>query len=101
MDSPDLGKGRPDSTVICRCEEITLAEIMEAISRGARTLDAVKRQTRAGMGMCQGRTCHQAIVRLLAAAGRGPEQAGRPSIRPPVRPVLLEALDGGEGASTE
>ncbi len=40
--------------VICRCETITEAEIVQAIARGARTLDGVKRRCRAGMGRCQG-----------------------------------------------
>ena len=43
--------------VICRCETITEGEIVDAIHRpvGARTVDGVKRRTRAGMGRCQGR----------------------------------------------
>ena len=52
--------------VICRCETITEAEIVEAIHRGARSLDGVKRRTRAGMGRCQGGFCSPRVMELLA-----------------------------------
>ena len=39
--------------IICRCETITEGEIVEAIKRGARTIDGIKFRTRAGMGRCQ------------------------------------------------
>ena len=45
--------------IICRCEMITEGEIIDAIRRplGARSLDGVKRRTRAGMGRCQSGFC--------------------------------------------
>lgn len=54
--------------VICRCETITEAEIVEAIheSCGARTVDGVKRRTRAGMGRCQGGFCGPRVTQILA-----------------------------------
>jgi glycerol-3-phosphate dehydrogenase len=53
--------------VICRCELVTEAEILDAIHRpcGATTLDGVKRRTRAGMGRCQGGFCQPRIVEIL------------------------------------
>ena len=51
--------------IVCRCEEITEKEIIDAIKRGARDLDAVKRMTRAGMGLCQGKTCSVLIRNIL------------------------------------
>ncbi len=51
--------------IICRCETITEAEIVEAIHRGARSLDAVKRRTRAGMGRCQGGFCSPRVMELI------------------------------------
>lgn len=51
--------------IICRCETITEAEIIEAIRRGARSLDAVKRRTRAGMGRCQGGFCSPRVMEIL------------------------------------
>ena len=54
--------------VVCRCEQITEAEIVEAIRRpvGARTLDAVKRRVRAGMGRCQSGFCGPQVLAILA-----------------------------------
>lgn len=54
--------------VICRCETITESEIVEAIheSCGARTVDGVKRRTRAGMGRCQGGFCGPRVTQILA-----------------------------------
>ena len=52
--------------VICRCETITEAEIVEAIRRGARSVDGVKRRTRAGMGRCQGGFCSPRVMDILS-----------------------------------
>jgi len=54
--------------IICRCETITEAEIVQAIHRpvGARTVDAVKRRVRAGMGRCQGGFCAPQVIDILA-----------------------------------
>ncbi|MGI6239990.1 MAG: NAD(P)/FAD-dependent oxidoreductase [Christensenellales bacterium] len=58
----DAGYGR----VICRCETITEAEVVEAVRRGARTLDGVKRRCRAGMGRCQGGFCAPRVMEIIA-----------------------------------
>ena len=54
--------------IICRCETITEAEIVNAIHGKipARTVDAVKRRTRAGMGRCQAGFCGPRVVEILA-----------------------------------
>ena len=52
--------------IICRCETITEAEIIDAILRGATTIDGVKFRTRASMGICQGNFCSQKIANILA-----------------------------------
>jgi len=52
--------------VVCRCEHVTEGEILEAIRRGASTLDGVKFRTRAGMGRCQGGFCTPHVVKILA-----------------------------------
>jgi len=52
--------------VICRCETVTEGEIVEAISRGASTLQAVQFATRAGMGNCQRDFCGMHIVEIVA-----------------------------------
>jgi glycerol-3-phosphate dehydrogenase len=52
--------------IICTCETISEAEIVEAISRGAKSIDAVKRRTRAGMGNCQLSYCRLRIAKILS-----------------------------------
>ena len=54
--------------IICRCETITEAEIMQAIHRplGAKSVDAVKRRVRAGMGRCQAGFCGPKVLEILA-----------------------------------
>jgi len=52
--------------VLCRCETVTKAEILEVIRRGVTTLDGIKHLTRAGMGRCQGGFCGPKVIRLLA-----------------------------------
>ena len=56
------------SKIICRCETVTEAEILDAIHRpaGARTVDGVKRRVRPGMGVCQGGFCGPRVVEILA-----------------------------------
>ena len=54
-----------DNEIICQCEQITRAEIMEAIRRGATTVDGVKRRVGSGMGRCQGSRCTLKIEKLL------------------------------------
>ena len=54
--------------IICRCEMITEGEIIDAITRplGAKSLDGVKRRTRAGMGRCQAGFCSPRTMEILA-----------------------------------
>jgi glycerol-3-phosphate dehydrogenase len=54
-------------TIICRCEMISEGEILDAIHRplGARSLDAIKRRTRAGMGRCQSGFCSPRVMEIL------------------------------------
>ncbi|MFQ7034789.1 MAG: FAD-dependent oxidoreductase [Candidatus Borkfalkia sp.] len=58
---PDYGK------VVCRCENVTLGEILDALRQNppARTLDGVKFRTRAGMGRCQGGFCQPSVFNTL------------------------------------
>ncbi len=51
---------------VCRCETVTEAEVVEAVRRGARTVDGVKRRVRAGMGRCQGGFCTPKVMEILS-----------------------------------
>ena len=60
-----------DGEIVCQCEGITRREILEAIRRGASTVDGVKRRVGSGMGACQGSRCSFAIEKLLEETGHG------------------------------
>jgi glycerol-3-phosphate dehydrogenase len=54
------------SRLVCRCENVTEAEIIEAVRRGHTTMDGIKFATRAGMGRCQGGFCTYRIMKILS-----------------------------------
>jgi NAD(P)H-nitrite reductase large subunit len=82
-----------DELIICRCEEITMADIKRAIALGARDLDAVKRMTRAGMGLCQGRTCSELVRRILSEELRISKKNLSPATtRTPLRLIPSDAF---------
>ena len=83
----------PDATMLCRCEEVGFGAVRAQIAAGRDTLAALKRNTRLGMGRCQGRYCAGSAARLLEEiSGRavGVEECFAP--RAPVRPVPAAAL---------
>lgn len=85
-----------DDMIVCRCEEITVAEIKGAIADGARDVTGVKRRVRAGMGLCQGRTCEKLVQAILCQElGVASDLVGHTSNRPPVRPIPFGQLAEG------
>ncbi len=76
--NPDFGH------VICRCETVTKGEIVDAIRRplGARSIDGIKRRTRAGMGRCQGGFCSPKVLAILAEELK-------------VKPTVIRKANGG------
>ena len=64
----DVNDTDPSLHLICRCEQVTEAEIIDCMNRGipVRSLDAVKFRTRAGMGRCQGAFCGPRVRELLS-----------------------------------
>ena len=84
-----------ENTILCRCEDITKKEILDAIDKGAKNLNQIKTWTRFGMGPCQGRTCHYSISRIVASKlGCRPEDLGYLTGRSPIRPVPLDKAIG-------
>lgn len=67
-----IARDRRYGHVVCRCEHVTEGEVVEAVRRGATTLDGVKFRTRAGMGRCQGGFCTPHLLRILS------RELGRP-----------------------
>lgn len=51
--------------VVCQCRDVTKGEVLEAVRRGAATVEGVKRRTGAGMGRCQGSRCAHRVLKLL------------------------------------
>ena len=53
--------------IICRCEEISKGEIIDALHSPIRveTVDAIKRRVRAGMGRCQGGFCKPLVMAIM------------------------------------
>ena len=103
----------PETTLVCQCEEVSRADLIgvqpprylaRPAAMGARSLgtlledgppdaEQVKRLTRAGMGLCQGRRCREQISLLLAmAANLPPKAAPRGNWRVPVRPLPLNVM---------
>lgn len=83
---------RSRRTLVCTCEDVTLADVDACLEKGYRDVESVKRYTGFGTGICQGRTCLATVARLLAE--RGVEAAMLQPItpRPPLEPVRLGAL---------
>ena len=76
--------------LICRCQEVTEAEIKAAIADGATTVDGVKRRTRAGMGLCQGKTCGRLVHQIKnRQTGQNPPEVLPMKSRMPARPVKI------------
>lgn len=80
-------------TVICRCEEVTLGQIEQAMAEKMASAGAIKRRTRLGMGRCQGRYCAPLLESLLAER-LGKERAEFTGFAPrvPVKPVPIGEL---------
>ncbi|MGN6504623.1 MAG: FAD-dependent oxidoreductase, partial [Tepidisphaeraceae bacterium] len=76
---PELLQLAEASTIVCRCEDVTLAAVKNAFSGR----DA-KLQTRCGMGVCQGRVCGPVLQRLIGAES--------PQVRPPVFTTRIATL---------
>lgn len=77
-----------EKTFVCRCEDVTEEEVLEAIREGATTLEELKRILRIGMGPCQGRTCGPIVRSILARElKKQPSEIKDSVVRPPLKPV--------------
>jgi bacterioferritin-associated ferredoxin len=82
-----------DDLIICRCECVSFGKIKSSIQHsGAQTVNQVKKLTRAGMGMCQGRTCAKVVESILTAEGNSPPGIEPYQARPPVRGLPIATL---------
>ncbi len=79
-------------TIVCRCEEVTSAQLDEAIE-ATDDVNVVKTLTRTAMGLCQGRNCQRHVAATIARRhGRPIAELPVATPRPPVRPVPIGAI---------
>jgi bacterioferritin-associated ferredoxin len=76
--------------LVCRCEDVTLHELEEAIERGHNDIESLKRYTGFGTGWCQGKWCLAPCAKLLSQRGGDANLPFTP--RPPFHPVSLANL---------
>jgi len=82
-----------DTTIVCRCEEITAGQIRAAVRAGHTDPDQVKFLLRCGMGPCQGRQCASSVAHIVSATRQLPAAACAPfRVRPPISPLSIEQL---------
>ena len=82
-----------DATIVCRCEEVTAAQVRDAAGLGCLGLNQMKSFTRCGMGPCQGRMCGATAAEVLAAARGVPVATIEPyRTRFPTKPVTVGEL---------
>lgn len=79
--------------IVCRCEDVTVAELQDAFAQGCTEANRVKAFTRCGMGPCQGRMCGPVAAEVIARElGQSADRPGQFRVRLPVRPVPLAEL---------
>jgi sarcosine oxidase subunit beta len=85
--------------ILCRCEDVTLADVQLAVAAGYAEVEEVKRYTGFGTGPCQGKECLRAVaMAIAAAAGRPPAELRPFTTRPPLVPTELKLFAAGAAA---
>src|SRR6188768_2989007 len=85
--------------VLCRCEDVTLADLEHSVGRGYKDIEEVKRYTGFGTGPCQGKECLAVVATQLARLTKQPPAAiGAFTSRPPLAPTPLKILARDPGA---
>jgi hypothetical protein len=79
--------------VLCRCEDVTLADLEHCVSRGYADIEEVKRYTGFGTGPCQGKECLGPMATQLAKlTNKPPAHIPAFTSRPPLAPTPLKLL---------
>ena len=79
--------------LVCPCEDVTVGDVRQALAKGYRDVESVKRYTGFGTGMCQGKQCLAAAAALVAKEAGLPTEAIHPfTPRPPLYPTELSVL---------
>ena len=84
-------------TVVCRCEDITLEEIRQAIADGMTDIESLKRYLAIGTGPCQSKNCLVALTQILIEEGLLEPDSAHPIVsRPPTFMTPLKYFAGQE-----
>jgi bacterioferritin-associated ferredoxin len=76
--------------IVCRCEDVTLADVEHSVARGYLDIEEVKRYTGFGTGPCQGKECLAVVAVALARMTAVDPATIRPfTARPPLAPTPL------------
>jgi sarcosine oxidase subunit beta len=78
--------------ILCRCEDVTLADVQNAVRLGRADLEEVKRYTGFGTGPCQGKECLREVARAVAEVAGAPSTLAPFTARPPLVPTELGVL---------
>lgn len=82
-----------ERSFVCRCEDVTVAELERTLAGGLTTIEEIKRYTGLGTGPCQGKECIPTLCRILLQRGAlTPERAQPFTQRPPIEPVSFASL---------
>ena len=82
--------------ILCRCEDVTLGDVRNAVASGFGELEEVKRYTGFGTGPCQGKECLREVALAIAAAtGKAPAAMQPFTTRPPLCPTPLRLFAAG------
>lgn len=89
----ELGLLADATTIVCRCENVSLATVLTAVDQGdAASLNELKAATRCGQGWCQGRVCGALLPGVIEPRRGGFDIASQYTARMPIRPVSLAAV---------
>lgn len=88
--------------ILCRCENLTLADLHKMLDEGMTSMQEIKKKSRCTMGPCQGRTCKEMIAREIASyLDKTVDEVDVPVSRIPIKPITLgqiNQLNGGDDA---
>jgi len=88
---------KKNKAIVCRCEDITEEDVINAIDEGYVDLEELRKKLRIGMGPCQGRVCIQLVTKILEEkTGEKVPKKSQPTSRPPIVPVSLGTLASDE-----
>lgn len=80
--------------ILCRCENLTLADLHRMLDAGITSMQEIKKHSRCTMGPCQGRTCKEMIAKEIANyLHTSVDEVDVPVSRIPIKPITLGQVD--------